>query len=148
MPSCQVAQFPISGFLQLLGRESLDEHLLFPGYTSGHSTVSGAAAKILELFTGSDKFGDVEKRTAGILTEPGFQCSIIMRDGKMPRCHEKMTCDVALALPTFSATAEMAAVSRRPSRRGHAGIRRLGHAGHASLFSSRCPLKPPGCDIL
>jgi hypothetical protein len=67
----------------------------------------------LELVTGSDKFGDVEKRTAGILTEPGFDCSIIMmRDGKMPAGHEKMTCDVALALPTFSATAEMAAVSR------------------------------------
>ena len=30
----------------------------FPGYTSGHSTVSGACAKMLELFTGSDRFGD------------------------------------------------------------------------------------------
>jgi len=85
----------------------------FPGYTSGHSTVSGAAAKILELFTGSDRFGDTEKRTAGILTEPGFECKIMMmRDGKLPPGHEKMTCDVALALPTFTATAEMAAVSR------------------------------------
>jgi hypothetical protein len=37
---------------------------------------------------------------------------MMMRDGKLPRGHEKMTCDVALALPTFSATAEMAAVSR------------------------------------
>jgi hypothetical protein len=85
----------------------------FPGYTSGHSTVSGAAAKILELFTGSDRFGDTEKRTAGILTEPGFECKIMMmRDGILPPGHEKMTCDVALALPTFTATAEMAAVSR------------------------------------
>jgi hypothetical protein len=85
----------------------------FPGYTSGHATVSGAAAKMLELFTGSDNFGDVEKRKAGILTEPGFECRIIMmRDGKLPPGHEKMTCDVALQLPTFSATAEMAAVSR------------------------------------
>jgi hypothetical protein len=85
----------------------------FPGYTSGHSTVSGAAARMLELFTGSNRFGDIEKRKAGVLTEPGFECKIIMmRDGKLPRGHEKLTCDVALALPTFSATAEMAAVSR------------------------------------
>jgi hypothetical protein len=34
-----------------------------------------------------------------------------MRDGKLPAGHEKMTCDVALALPTFTATAEMAAIS-------------------------------------
>jgi hypothetical protein len=85
----------------------------FPGYLSGHSTVSGAAAKTLELFTGSDRFGDVEQRQAGALTEPGFDCKIIMmRDGKMPAGHDKLTCDVALALPTFTATAEMAAVSR------------------------------------
>jgi hypothetical protein len=85
----------------------------FPGYTSGHSTVSAAASKMLELFTGSDRFGDVEKRKAGALTEPGYECRIIMmRDGKVPAGHEKMTCDVALALPTFTATAEMAAVSR------------------------------------
>jgi hypothetical protein len=85
----------------------------FPGYTSGHATVSGAGSKMLELFTGSDRFGDVEKRKAGMLTEPGYECKIIMmRDGKVPPGHEKMTCDVALALPTFTATAEMAAVSR------------------------------------
>lgn len=85
----------------------------FPGYTSGHSTVSAAASTMLELFTGNDRFGDVEMRKAGLLTEPGFECKIIMmRDGKVPAGHEKMTCDVALALPTFTATAEMAAVSR------------------------------------
>jgi hypothetical protein len=85
----------------------------FPGYTSGHSTVSGAGSKMLELFTGSDRFGTIEQRHAGILTEPGFDCKIMMmRDGKLPAGHDKMTCDVALALPTFSATAEMAAVSR------------------------------------
>jgi hypothetical protein len=33
----------------------------FPGYVSGHSTVSGACAKLMELFTGSDRFGDIEK---------------------------------------------------------------------------------------
>ena len=68
---------------------------------------------MLELFTGSDKFGEIERRKAGSLTEPGFDCKIIMmRDGKLPPGHDKLTCDVALALPTFSATAEMAAVSR------------------------------------
>ncbi len=85
----------------------------FPGYTSGHATVSGAGSKMLELFTGSDRFGEVEKRHAGILTEPGFECKIMMmKDGKLPAGHEKLTCEVALALPTFSATAEMAAISR------------------------------------
>jgi hypothetical protein len=66
----------------------------FPGYTSGHATVSGACAKILELFTGSDKYGAKEVRVAGVLTEKN--------KGK----------EVTLDLPTFSATAEMAALSR------------------------------------
>jgi hypothetical protein len=84
----------------------------FPGYPSGHSTASGACAKVLELFTGNDRFGEVEKRKAGLLTEPGFACEIIqMRHGKKP-FDKKMTCDVALKLPTFSATAEMAGISR------------------------------------
>lgn len=65
----------------------------FPAYVSGHSTVSGACGKILELFTGSDKFGEVEKRQAGIITEtPGDPVSIPM--------------------PTFTATADMAGISR------------------------------------
>jgi hypothetical protein len=66
----------------------------FPGYTSGHATVSGAAAKLIELFTGSDNYGFVEKRKHSELTEkdPG----------------EVMTLD----LPTWSKTAEMAALSR------------------------------------
>jgi len=66
----------------------------FPGYTSGHATVSGACAKILELFTGSDKYGAKEIRVAGILTE------------------KNKGAEVTLDLPTFSATAEMAALSR------------------------------------
>jgi hypothetical protein len=83
----------------------------FPGYVSGHSTASGAGAKMLELFTGSDRFGDVEKRTAGALTEAGFPCRIMqMRDGHP--ADPKLSCDVALPLPTFSATAEMAGISR------------------------------------
>ena len=85
----------------------------FPGFPSGHSTVSAAAARMLELFTGSDRFGDIEKRAGGMLTEPGFKCAVIqMRYGKLPKGHEKLTCDVVLALPTFSATAKMAGLSR------------------------------------
>jgi hypothetical protein len=66
----------------------------FPGYTSGHATVSGACAKVLELFTGSDVYGQKEVRRCCILTEedPGPTAT--------------------LDLPTFSATAEMAALSR------------------------------------
>jgi hypothetical protein len=84
----------------------------FPGYPSGHSTVSGACAKMLELFTGSDRFDETEKRTAGVLTEPGFKCEVIqMRNGKMPE-PGTLSCDVALKLPTFSKAADMAGLSR------------------------------------
>lgn len=84
----------------------------FPGYTSGHATVSGACAKTLELFTKSDQFNEVEKRQAGSLTEPGFKCSQIqMINGKMT-VDQHASCDVALQMPTFSETAEMAALSR------------------------------------
>jgi hypothetical protein len=69
----------------------------FPGYVSGHSTVSAACAKTLELFTGSDAFGFVERRNPGIMTEPDAECA------------KK---EVELDLPTFSATAEMAGISR------------------------------------
>lgn len=84
----------------------------FPGYTSGHSTVSGACAKTLELFTGSDHFGEVEERTAGLLTEPGFECSVMQQlNGKLAD-DPHLSCDVALKLPTFSGAAEMAGISR------------------------------------
>ena len=66
----------------------------FPGYTSGHATVSGACSKTLELFTGSDEFGFAERRR---------HCELTEMDGG-----ELMTLD----LPTWSATAEMAARSR------------------------------------
>ena len=66
----------------------------FPGYTSGHATVSGASAKILALFTGSDVYGAKEVRRCCILTE--------LDAGDT----------ATLDLPTFSATAEMAARSR------------------------------------
>lgn len=66
----------------------------FPGYTSGHATVSGACAKALERFTGSDVYGAKEVRRCCILTE------------------EEPGPETTLDLPTFSATAEMAARSR------------------------------------
>jgi hypothetical protein len=66
----------------------------FPGYTSGHATVSGACAKVLELFTGTDNYGFAERRKHCELTEKS--------------AGEEVTLD----LPTWSATAEMAALSR------------------------------------
>ena len=66
----------------------------FPGYTSGHATASGASGKMLELFTGSDKFGFYAIRKCCELTEKVYGD------------------EVRLELPTFSATAEMAALSR------------------------------------
>lgn len=66
----------------------------FPGYTSGHATVSGACSKILELFTGTDEYGFFEWRRHCELTE--------VEPGDF----------VKLELPTWSATAEMAAFSR------------------------------------
>lgn len=66
----------------------------FPGYVSGHSCVSAASAKMLELFTGSDAFGEIELRPCCVLTEP------------VPGAQ------VTLKLPTFTATADMAGLSR------------------------------------
>jgi hypothetical protein len=44
----------------------------FPEYVSGHSTYSAAAARILELWTGSDRFGDSVTIPAGSSKiEPG-----------------------------------------------------------------------------
>lgn len=66
----------------------------FPGYTSGHATVSAACAKTIELFTGSDVYGFAERRRHCELTE------------NSPGEYEM------LELPTWSATAELAALSR------------------------------------
>ncbi len=84
----------------------------FPGYVSGHSTVSAACAKALELFSGSDAFGAVEIRKAGALTEPGLAPGVMQaQDGKAPQ-GLPATAEVTLKLPTFTATAEMAGISR------------------------------------
>ncbi|HZG53883.1 MAG TPA: vanadium-dependent haloperoxidase [Pyrinomonadaceae bacterium] len=84
----------------------------FPGYVSGHSAVSAASAKVLELFTGSDYFGATEVRHAGELTEPGISCELKQSSDGKPYAGVALNGDVTLKLPTFTATAEMAGISR------------------------------------
>jgi hypothetical protein len=87
----------------------------FPGYPSGHATVSGGCAKILELFSGGDRFEFLARKVAGELTSEGpGDCSTYemqaiegVPDKSVPESR-----DIDLPLPTFSATAEMAAESR------------------------------------
>lgn len=67
----------------------------FPSYVSGHSSVSGACAEILRLYTGDDYFGEEIKRTPGALTEP-----------------DRLGAEVTLKFPTFTETANMAGISR------------------------------------
>jgi hypothetical protein len=84
----------------------------FPGYVSGHSTVSAACAKTLELFTGSDYFGATEQRHAGELTEPGVSCEVKQMRGGVRGTGISQNGEVTLQLPTFTATAQMAGISR------------------------------------
>ncbi|GAB4237214.1 MAG: vanadium-dependent haloperoxidase [Ekhidna sp.] len=67
----------------------------FPSYTSGHSTISGACAEVLKLWTGSDEFGSSVDLVPGYLTEPN-----------------NLGDTVTLYFPTFTETAEMAGISR------------------------------------
>ncbi|HSF01908.1 MAG TPA: vanadium-dependent haloperoxidase, partial [Solirubrobacterales bacterium] len=84
----------------------------FPGYTSGHATASGAASRILELLTGSDRYGAVAIQQVGYLTEPEYSTAQMQaRDGR-PAADVPESKEIRLALPSFTATAEMAAVSR------------------------------------
>lgn len=84
----------------------------FPGYPSGHATVSGASAKILELFSGSDRFEFLAKRQAGSLTEADCSTYEMQADEGQPAVGIPESRDTVLPLPTFSSTAEMAAESR------------------------------------
>ena len=70
----------------------------FPDYVSGHSTYSAAAARILELWTGSDHFGDAITLPAG---------SSKIEPGKTP------TRAVTLQWITFTDAADEAGMSRR-----------------------------------
>ncbi|MDA0810873.1 MAG: vanadium-dependent haloperoxidase [Verrucomicrobia bacterium] len=66
----------------------------FPGYTSGHATVSGACARVIQLFTGSEDYGFTEMRKHCELTEKTAGETI------------------SLDLATWDSVAEMAALSR------------------------------------
>ena len=79
---------------------------------SGHAAASGAASKILELFTGSDHFGVTARRIAGALTENDFDIAKMQSQDGRPQRDLPQTKDVVLQLRTFSSTAEMAAMSR------------------------------------
>jgi len=84
----------------------------FPGYPSGHATASGAASRMLELLTGSDRYGAVAIQTAGCMTEPdATPAQMCSRNGK-PAADAPASKEIRISLPTFTATAELAAVSR------------------------------------
>jgi len=75
----------------------------FPEYTSGHSTFSGAGARVLSMFTGSDTFGaSVTVRAGTSRIEP-----------RTPTNPGTPARDVTLSWPTFSAAAGEAGRSRR-----------------------------------
>ena len=92
---------PGKGMIALKGQEwrpySPDTFLCppFPAYVSGHSTVSGACAEALRLFTGLDYFGEEVQRVPGEFTEP-----------------DNLGDTVILKFPSFSETADMAGISR------------------------------------
>jgi hypothetical protein len=70
----------------------------FPEFISGHSSFSAAAARVLELFTGSDRFGDcVTFAPASSAVEPGITPAA----------------PVTLKWDTFLAAANEAGISRR-----------------------------------
>ena len=84
----------------------------FPGYTSGHATASGAVSRILELFTGSDRFDAVAIQTVGYLTEAEYPTALMQARNGRAATGVPESKEIRLMLPTFSSTAEMAAVSR------------------------------------
>ncbi|HWB76880.1 MAG TPA: vanadium-dependent haloperoxidase [Nannocystaceae bacterium] len=84
----------------------------FPGFPSGHSTVSAASSKILELFTGSDTFGAYYRHDAGMYTETGCSTAQMQAKDGTPDAKAPTSPTIVLRMPTFSATAEMAGISR------------------------------------
>jgi hypothetical protein len=93
----------------------------FPGYVSGHATASGAASRMLELFTGSDRYGAEVWQMAGQLTGEsaytGAQMQAHATSGALPvQVEVKGAAQdpriIHLSLTSFTATAEMAAMSR------------------------------------
>lgn len=94
---------PGKGIVEMKGQEwrpySPDIFLCppFPSYTSGHSTISGACAEVLRLFTGDEYFGESIELIPGSLTEYDS-----IHFGK----------PVIINFPTFTETANMAGMSR------------------------------------
>lgn len=92
---------PERGWTEIKGEEwrpySPDTFLCppFPSYVSGHSTISGACAEVLRLFTGDDNFGEEVKMVPGLYTEPN-----------------NLADSVVIRFPTFTETANMAGISR------------------------------------
>lgn len=84
----------------------------FPGYVSGHSTVSGACGKMLERFTGSDRFGAFHHHTAGMYTEPDATAAQMQAMNGIPAKGLPEDKRVTIALPTFTAVSDMAGISR------------------------------------
>jgi PAP2 superfamily len=84
----------------------------FPGYVSGHANASAAAARILELYSGSDHYGAIAVRKVGELTEDAFTTARMQAVDGVPATDTPESKEIVLDLPTFSGTAEMAAVSR------------------------------------
>ena len=92
---------PNAGLIKMKGQQwrpySPDTFLCppFPGYVSGHSSISGACGEALKLFTGSDEFGESVELTAGAMTEP-----------------DHLGNTVTIEFPTFTEAANMAGFSR------------------------------------
>ena len=84
----------------------------FPGYTSGHATASGAASKIMELFTESDILDEIAIVKVGELTEAEFTTEQMQAVDGEPAKGIQASKEIRFELPTLSATAEMAAMSR------------------------------------
>ncbi|HEV3497225.1 MAG TPA: vanadium-dependent haloperoxidase [Actinomycetes bacterium] len=109
----------------------------FPEYLSGHSTFSGAGARILSMFTGSDAFGaSVTVRAGTSRIEP--------RTPSHPGTPAK---DVTLSWPTFSAAAGEAGMSRRYGgihfQSGDLHARELGREiGWDAWFKAQSYIKP------
>ena len=67
---------------------------------------------MLERFTGSDRFGAYHHHTAGMYTEPKAAVSAMQAMNGTPARGLPEDKQVTLALPTFTATADMAGLSR------------------------------------
>ncbi len=109
----------------------------FPEYVSGHSTFSGAGARVLSMFTGSDAFGASVTVTAGTSRiEP-----------RTPSHPGTPATDVTLSWPTFSAAAGEAGMSRRYGgihfQSGDMHARDLGREiGWDAWFKAQSYIKP------